>query len=92
MTISPSLESDLFPDEEAMLAFKDYVGRKYQGRTIDVVIAMTDTSLRFILDHRAELFPDAPVIFFGVVGPDETVRSVGGGIQEYELAMHTPRR
>jgi signal transduction histidine kinase len=74
------LESDLFPSEEALLAFRDYLRRKYQGRTIDVVIAMTDTSLRFILNHRGELFPDAPVIFFGLEGPDETVRSVAGGI------------
>ncbi len=74
------LESDLFPGEKALLAFKDYLRRKYQGRTIDVVIAMTDTSLRFILNHRGELFPEAPVIFFGIAGPDETIRSVGGGI------------
>ena len=74
------LESDLFPGEEASLAFKDYLRRKYQDRTIDVVIAMTDTSLRFILDHRAELFPDVPIVFFGLAGPDETTRNAGGGI------------
>ena len=87
-TISPStLESDLFPGEEASLAFKDYLRRKYQGRTIDVVIAMTDTSLRFVLDHRGELFPDAPVIFFGIAGPDETIRSVGAGITGIRIGI-----
>jgi signal transduction histidine kinase len=74
------LEADLFPSEEASLAFTHYVQEKYQGRTIDVVIAMTDTSLQFVLDHRGELFPDAPVIFFGLARPDESVRRVGGGI------------
>jgi signal transduction histidine kinase len=74
------LESDLFPGDEASLAFKDYLRRKYQGRRIDVVIAMTDTGLRFVLDQRGELFPDAPVIFFGLAGPDETLRKAGGGI------------
>src|SRR5687767_5449698 len=74
------LESDLFPGDEASLAFKDYLRRKYQDRTIDVVIAMTDTSLRFILDHRSELFPDVPIVFFGLAGPDETTRNAGGGI------------
>ena len=74
------LEADLLPDEEALLAFKDYVKRKYHGRRIDLVIAMTDTSLQFVLHHRGELFPDAPVIFFGVAVPDETIRSMGGGI------------
>jgi signal transduction histidine kinase len=74
------LESDLFPDEEASLAFKEYVKRKYHGRRIDLVIAMASTSLQFVLDHRGELFPGAPVIFFGLAVPDETIRSVGGGI------------
>jgi signal transduction histidine kinase len=74
------LESDLFPSEEASLAFRDYLRRKYQGRAIDVVLAMTDTSLRFILSHRGELFPDVPVVFFGLAGPDETTRNAGGGI------------
>ena len=75
------LEVDLFPSEEASLAFTHYIQEKYQGRTIDVVIAMTDGGLRFVLDHRGELFPDAPVIFFGVARPDESVvRGVGGGI------------
>ena len=36
------LESDLFPGEQASLAFKDYIRRKYQGRRIDLVIAMTN--------------------------------------------------
>jgi signal transduction histidine kinase len=74
------LESDLFPDEEALLAFKDYVKRKYHGRRIDLVIAMTDTSLQFVLNYRGELFPDAPVVFFGLAVPDETIRSAGAGI------------
>ena len=80
------LEADLFPSEEASLAFTHYVQEKYQGRTIDVVIAMTDTSLRFVLDHRGELFPDAPVIFFGLARPDESVRRVGGGITGITVA------
>jgi ABC-type uncharacterized transport system substrate-binding protein len=74
------LESDLFPSEEGSLAFRQYVQRKYQGRTIDVVIAMTDAGLQFVLDHRGELFPDAPVVFFGLAAPDETARRAGGGI------------
>ena len=74
------LESDLFPDEEDLLAFKDYVKRKYHGRRIDLVIAMTDTSLQFVLDYRGELFPDVPVVFFGLAVPDETIRRAGGGI------------
>ncbi len=73
------LESDLFPAEQASRAFIDYIRRKYQGRTIDLVIAMTDTGLRFVLDHRAELFPNAPIVFFSERGPDDATRRAGGG-------------
>lgn len=81
------LEADLFPTEAATLAFKDYLRRKYQGRRIDVVIAMTDVALRFVVDHRRELFPDAPVIFFGPAAPDETTRNAGGGITGVTVAI-----
>jgi signal transduction histidine kinase len=70
------LESDLFTDSEATLAFSDYLRRKYRGRRIDVVIGLTDTGLRFVLEHRQDLFPDASVVFAGVNGPDEATRSV----------------
>src|SRR5262245_18393858 len=43
------LESDRFPDEEATLAFRDYIRRKYHGRHIDIVIAVTDVALQFAL-------------------------------------------
>src|SRR5262245_46775345 len=56
------LESDRFPDEDATLAFRDYIRRKYQGRHIDVVLAITDPALQFVLQHRTELFPDAPIV------------------------------
>ena len=74
------LEADLFPEEQASLAFKDYIRRKYQGRRIDLVIAMTSAGLRFVLDHRGELFPDAPIVFFGLVAPYDITRDVGGGV------------
>ncbi|MET0213841.1 MAG: ABC transporter substrate binding protein [Vicinamibacterales bacterium] len=74
------LESDLFPEERASLAFTDYIRRKYEGRRIDLVIAMTSAGLRFVLDHRGELFPDAPIVFYGLVAPDDITRDVGGGV------------
>ena len=80
------LESDLFPEEQASPALKDYIHRKFQGRRIDLVIAVTDTSLRFVLDHREELFPGAPVIFAGLVVP-EISRSAGGGITGITLGI-----
>jgi len=79
------LESDLFP-EQASPALRDYIRQKFQGRRIDLVIAVTDTSLRFVLDHRDDLFPGAPVIFSGLVIP-QISRSAGGGITGITLGI-----
>ena len=56
------LESDRFPDEQSTLAFRDYLQRKYQGRRIDVVLAITDPALQFVLQYRDQLFPGVPIV------------------------------
>lgn len=73
------LESDRFPDEDATLAFRDYIRQKYRGHRIDVVIAVTDVAMQFVLRYRADLFPDAPIVFAGVAAPDASVRNAGPG-------------
>ena len=67
------LESDRFPAEEATLAFRDYIAGKYRGRRIDVVIAIGDIPLQFVLKHRGRLFPNAPIVYLGVWGPDARI-------------------
>jgi signal transduction histidine kinase len=63
------LESDRFQAEEASVSLRDYIRQKYRGRTIDVVIAVTDVALDFVLRYRADLFPDAPIVCSGVAPP-----------------------
>ena len=67
------LESDAFPEREASLAFRDYILRKFRGRRIDVVIAITGTALDFVLDHHGELCPEAAIVFVGVNRPENDV-------------------
>ena len=67
------LESDRFPAEEATLAFRDYIAGKYRGRRIDVVVAIGDIPLQFVLKHRGRLFPNAPIVYLGVWGPDARI-------------------
>src|SRR5687767_7167560 len=57
------LEADRFEARDASRALGQYMRRKYQGRRIDIVIALTNTSLQFVWDHRADLFPGTPVVF-----------------------------
>jgi signal transduction histidine kinase len=74
------LESDRFPDEEATLAFRDYLQRKYHGRRIDVVVAITDPALQFVLHYRDQLFPGVPIVASAssTLGPQLSASGVTG--------------
>jgi signal transduction histidine kinase len=74
------LESDRFPAAEAAAALRDYIRAKYRGRQIDLVIAISEPALQFVLRHRRELFPNAPVVFTGTTAPPPHVRSEGAGL------------
>jgi signal transduction histidine kinase/ABC-type uncharacterized transport system substrate-binding protein len=74
------LESERFGSSEASAALAGYISRKYQGRRIDLVLAITGESLRFALDHRAELFAEAPIVSVALDAPDESARRAGPGI------------
>jgi signal transduction histidine kinase len=74
------LESDRFPEQPATEALRDYIREKYRHRKIDVVIAITDVALQFVLRYRAELFPDAPIVASTVSAPDTSIRRSGRGV------------
>ena len=63
------LESALFDETDASEGLADYIRRKYRKRQIDVVIAASDRALRFVLDHRPDLFPGVPVVYSGEAIP-----------------------
>src|SRR5689334_3488155 len=81
------LESDFFPDEETSRAFEDYLRKKYAGRTVDVVIATTDTGLRFVLDHRADIFHNAAIVYSGLAAPDDALRNQGAGVAYLRIGV-----
>jgi signal transduction histidine kinase len=72
------LESYLFAGTDASDALADYIRRKYRHRPIDVVIAVSDPSLRFVLDHRADLFPGVPIVYSGFAFPAPTGKPPDG--------------
>jgi signal transduction histidine kinase len=74
------LESDRFPAAEASAALRDYIRAKYRGRQIDLVIAVAGPALQFVLQHRQELFADAPVVFAGETAPPSDIRRTGAGL------------
>jgi hypothetical protein len=55
-----------FPGEEHLQPLYGLYRRKYAGRTMDLIIAVTRRPLEFLLRHQQELFPGTPVVFCGV--------------------------
>src|SRR5215831_19687271 len=70
------LEPNRFPGEGQAVALKDYLRLKYSERKIDVVIAMSSVSADFLVKYRADLFPDAPIVFHTVTRTQLT--DIGG--------------
>jgi hypothetical protein len=60
---SEYLDTNQFPGENQALILRDYLRRKFAGVAIDVVIALTNPPLDFLLKYRGELFPHTPIVF-----------------------------
>src|SRR5580692_5702087 len=43
-----------------------YLRARYGTRKPDVLLALSNTTLQFVFDHRDELFPGVPIVFAGV--------------------------
>ena len=74
------LESDRFAPDLAAESLRDYIQRKYQGRHIDAVIAVSDPALEFALRYRPVLFPDAAIVASGVATSIARARAEGAGV------------
>ena len=68
--------------------FKDYLRGKFAGTPIDVVIANSDRVLRFALTYRAELFPNAPIVFWSLRVPDAATRNAGPGLAGVQIGAN----
>jgi hypothetical protein len=74
------LEADRFPGDDQAVVFCDYLRKKYASRPIDVLVAMADAPLRFLLKHRDDLFPKAPIVFASVKPPTGKEMAAGPGM------------
>jgi signal transduction histidine kinase len=77
---SEYFESDEFPPEQASLSLADYIHTKYRGRRIDLVVAVADPALQFAVDHRGDLFPDAPIVYLGLAIPERLASRLDGNV------------
>ncbi len=77
---SEYLDTARFPEEHQNEVLHEYLLQKYEGKKIDVVVASPDPSLRFLLDHRKDLFPNTPIVFVVIKRPDPAVLAAGPGM------------
>ena len=72
-----------FPEESREVALRDLLQKTYAARRPDVVVVWGTSGLRFVLRHRAAMFPGVPVVFCAVdpaslprLEPDSAVTGV----------------
>src|SRR5262245_48957692 len=63
---SESLQLSQFGKPEYDVLLQDYFRRKYDGKRVDLVVAVMEPSLDFVLRHRDSLFAGVPIVFCGV--------------------------
>jgi PAS domain S-box-containing protein len=70
---SEFLQRERFPDPEQEARMAAFLGEKYAGHPIDVVITTGSSALDFMVQHRESLHPAAPILFVGVNSGDVNV-------------------
>lgn len=77
---SEYLDSTRFPGEHQAELLRDYLREKYAGQKIDVVVAVPDPALDFLLRYRNDLFPNCPIVFVAVRRPPKETLTAGPGL------------
>lgn len=86
---SEFLDASHFSDKEHFRLFQDYLGRKYAGQKIDLILVFPSRDYRLAGDLPNALFPDVPVVFVAVneMGVPEAIARLGvtGIVQRFDL-------
>jgi signal transduction histidine kinase len=66
-----------FPDKRYQTSFREFMLSRYREQQLDLVIALQDTALEFVVQNRSLLFPDAPIVFIATSGSLRVSNSTG---------------
>lgn len=69
------MDFNRYPEKENLRYLLDIYRYKYSGKRLDEVVVFNAPALSFALEHRAELFPEAHLIFAGISIFDDSVIS-----------------
>src|SRR5579862_7987527 len=83
------LDASHFSDKEHFRLFQDYLGRKYAGQKLDLIMVFPSRDYRLATELPGALFPDVPVVFVAVneMEVPEAIRKLGitGIVQRFDL-------
>jgi signal transduction histidine kinase len=72
-------------DPQYQKAFRQYLALKYGGSRLDLVIAMQEIAIEFLVRYRDGLFPDTPVVFQALRRPVPHVTNATGVVTEFDF-------
>ena len=83
------LDASHFSDEEHFRLFQDYLGKKYAGQKLDLIIVFPSRDYRLAGELPDALFPGVPVVFVAVneMEVPEAIRKLGvtGIVQRFDI-------
>jgi len=77
---SEALQLSQFNTANYDALMQDYFVRKYADKKLDLIVAVMEPSLDFILRHRDTLFAGVPVVFSGIDSSDFEGRTLPDGV------------
>lgn len=69
-----------FPVEQYGAADVRYLRERYTAQPVDLILVTTGFSLDFVLSHRDELFPKAPIVFCAAADREITVPQIPANV------------
>ena len=77
---SESLQLSQFRSDNYDALMQDYFVRKYADKKLDLIVAVMEPSLDFILRHRDKVFTGVPIVFSGIDSTDFEGRTLPDGV------------
>ena len=83
------LDASHFSDKAHFLLFQNYLGKKYAGQKLDLIMVFPSRDYRLAGELPDALFPDVPVVFVAIneMEAPEAIRRLGvtGIVQRFDL-------
>lgn len=84
------MDSKRYPDRVYLAGFQNLLQHKYRAKKLDVVIALDNEALGFVLKNREGIFAGVPVVFCGVNDYSPALlrgqRDITGIVQNFDTA------